>query len=209
MEKQTLTPWDNWMRYKLVAQPDADALQALEQSRQSFRAAYPNEAVYPDPEISFFEQRLPESAEPLLCQWLQQLCKNETAFPVVINNVSGKPPHLVYARVQSTGAHAQFVKKLKALLQQLAGFTSAGISHQQISLLPLVSELPGMLFHKAMQEFSTTELAAQTTVQHLQLMKRLPDGSWQLVQRFALLQCSSAVPGLQHWFSPTAFVHPN
>lgn len=209
MEKQTLTPWDNWVRYKLVTPPDDNTRQALLQSRQSFREAFPNEAVYPDPEISFFEQRLPESAEPLLCQWLQQLCKNETAFPVFINNISGKPPHLVYARVQSTGAHALFVEKLKALLQQLAGFTAADISHQQISLLPLVSELPGMLFHKAMQAFSATELAAQTTVQHLQLMKRLPNGSWQLIQRFALQECSSSIPGIQHWFSPSAFVHPH
>jgi hypothetical protein len=200
MEKSTLIPWDFWPKYKLVAHPPAEALNMLEQARSDFKKLQPGEGHYPDLEISFFNHRLPESSEKLLQTWMQNLCTTQHAFSVLLNNISGIPPHLVFARIQPTPQHMVFDQKLISLLSQLSGVASANLKLTQQSRLKLITDLPGMKFHYAMQFFSGIDLSMEITIHQFELMKLNNSGHWQLLQRFHLAKNEHTQ--YQPWFQP-------
>ncbi|HSC55133.1 MAG TPA: hypothetical protein VLC98_15985 [Phnomibacter sp.] len=198
MEKSTLQPWDTWTKYKLVASPSTEAAVRLEEARSAFKMLHPNDGLFPTLELSFFNHRLPESSESLLLSWLFNFMCSQSSFPVLINNISGIPPHQVQARIQATPQHAAFEQKLVALLSQLSGITASRIQYTQQCRLALITELPGVVFHRAMQFFSGIDLYTSIEVQQLELLKMLPTGNWKLLQRFQL----APMPAVQQqpWF---------
>ncbi len=200
MEKSTLTPWNVWPKYKLVSRPANSILEQLELARNQFRLLHPDDGTYPSIEISFFNHRLPESSEALLLSWLQNLCANQQVFPLLLNNISGKPPHLVFARIQTTLNHLSFEQKLLSLLSNLSGITSSNIKLTQQFRLTLISDLPGMKFHSAMQFFSGIDICLETEVQHFELMKLNSVGEWKPIQRFHLSHTKHTHK--QPWFQP-------
>jgi len=200
MEKSTLIPWDHWPKYKLVARPVDTIAETLDQIRNEFRLMHPDAGNYPPIEISFFNHRLPESSESLLLSWLQNLCAAQHAFSLLLNNVSGIPPHLVFARIQTTPNHLAFEQKLLSLLSHLSGITSSNIKLTQQCRLSLISDLPGMKFHSAMQFFSGIDLCLELEVQQFELMKLSNAGEWKLLQRFQLAHATHTQK--QPWFQP-------
>lgn len=200
MEKSTLIPWDYWPKYKLVAKPANAIAEQLEEVRSAFGKLHPDAGTYPALEISFFNHRLPESSESLLQSWLQNLCSTEHAFSLLINNVSGIPPHLVFARIQTTPQHHAFEQKLLSLLSHLSGITSSNIKLTQQCRLSLITDLPGMKFHSAMQFFSGMDLCFETEIQQFELMKMSNTGTWKLMQRFHLPHATHIQK--QPWFQP-------
>lgn len=200
MEKSTLIPWDYWPKYKLAAVPTKEIIDQLDDVRSGFRSMHPDSGSYPPIQISFFKHRLPESSEALLLSWLQNLCTAQPTFSLLINNFSGIPPHLVFARIQTTPGHHAFEQKLLSLLSNLSGITSSNIKLTQQCRLSLISDLPGMKFHSAMQFFSGIDLCLETEVQQFELMKLGNAGEWKLLQRFHLIHANSTHK--KPWFQP-------
>lgn len=199
MMKQPLQPWETWQKYRLIARPDTGAAAELAAVADSFRAKAGGEGLYPEPVLCFFEQRLPEASEQLLLKWLQNLCSHQPAFEVQVNNVSGLPPHLVYARLQPTEGLQAFTQKLHSLLKDLAGVTDSSRQLLQQVRLPLITELPTHLFHLAMGHFSPVDLRLQLPVALLELQVWQADsGTWKRLQVLPLVQ--QPQPVYEPWY---------
>ncbi len=184
MKNNQLKPWDNWPKYRLVAKPDSASLQRIEEMRNHFRSLYPLDGEYPEPELAFFSQRMPEASENLLVNWLEKLCANNNRFDIVLNNFSGIPPHLLYMRVQPTAGLLAFSTRLNAVMAQLGLYNSVNAPKPSTWKMNIISGLPDILFDKALQVFSKRELYFQMPVSRLELKRQSTDGEWHLLQRF-------------------------
>lgn len=111
------TGCDLW-EYLLLAQPDEEVSEKVWNEKKFFRRHYYNLQSITAPHITIASFLSKEPMEETLVRWIQNICNLHTSFEVKLNNFSGFPPHIIYARVQDP----QPFKKLAAALKIIEGF---------------------------------------------------------------------------------------
>jgi hypothetical protein len=141
--------------YALVAHPDAATSEKIMEEKKSFEETYEQQAmIRMKPHITIAGFLAKEMMEATLVRWVQNICNLQTAFPVVLNNFSGFPPHTIYVRVLDPKPFGQ----LAAALKILDGFIQANdcppLHVAPKPHLTIAEGLPENIYHKAIKYYS-------------------------------------------------------
>ena len=182
------TDCDLW-EYLLVAQPDEEVNEKLWREKEFFRNYY-DSATIATSHITIASFLSKELMEETLARWIQNICNLHTSFNVTLNNFSGFPPHIIYARVLDP----QPFKKLAAALKIIDGF----IQSNDCPPLRLVTKphvtiaeaLPEHIYNTAVKEYAQRSFHASFKVEKLLLFRRDASMQCRLINTFILPQPS-------------------
>ena len=172
--------------YLLVAYPDKNVTDKINEERSVFNAAYkfkPRHSLKPQILItSFFAS---EGMESTVVRWLQKICSLEQGFKLTVNNYSGFPTDTIFLRIQDATPLQDFVKQLSAMKDFIQPASSGFFRRPYI---PIAAQLPENIYEKALSDYSRKLFHESFQVKELILLKRKDSfDSLRTVQVYGLL----------------------
>jgi hypothetical protein len=198
--KSGVTEWQDNYTYalQLVLRPEVS--QAIENARQDFQESFHLSLNKKPCQITIADFHASESFLPTLLRWIQRLAASMHELPLQLNNFSGVPPHEIYLRVVDHEQHHPLHQQLQKISEAVSGFSDVKTEIRKQWRLPVVDQLPGMLFDKAMHYFSRQELFLDTMVEEICLVRNSsPQQPRKLIQSFTL---AAAEKQTASWFAP-------
>ena len=175
MDSENLSPGmhPNFYEYLLVANPDKSVHEKVTAEKQFFSSEYQQKiAIKTRPHITFANFFAKEPMENTLIRFVENICRKQKSFPVVLNNYSGFPPHTIYLRVQDSGPFQQFAKELKVVNSYV---TSCSCPPMKIISNPYISiarGLPEEIYFKALIQYSHKSFHESFIISELILLRR-------------------------------------
>lgn len=106
------------------------------------------------PVIAVLDFWAKEYMEETLIRWVQRICSNQSAFPVMLNNFGGYPPQTIYLRVQDPLPIYSLASQLKLVDEYIRsnGCPAARfVSRPHFGIAP---KLPPAIYEQAIPDYS-------------------------------------------------------
>lgn len=178
--------YDLW-EYLLVTSPAKEVSDKVVEEKKIFYNNYGHSlAIQTKPHITVANFLAKGGMEETLVRWIQNICRLQNNFTVILNNYSGFAPHTIYLRVQN----AEPFKKLANALKILDGFIQSNDCPPLKLItkphLTIARQLPEYIYQAAIKEYSQKTFHESFQVDKLVLLKRDAYMKCHLIDTFIL-----------------------
>ncbi len=159
--------------YRLVVQPPADVCTVISEAQRWLAEQYgASRAVTAKPQLVVADFIAREPMENTLLRYMHRVISTQKRFSVTVNNFSGFPPHIIYARIPQLQPFRQLAAAMLPVTGYLQNNGCPKATMHARPFIPVAESLNPAVYERAMFRFSQRSLFAAFEVEGMVLVRR-------------------------------------